>query len=990
MAAHPTTVGQEVPFWPDDLSVEYGREVPIMYRGGREVLAEWPQGGPEQQEVFNQLSEARRSWFRTFDDKIFVLAANYSFDVFVNEDGGFKMWIGRIRYATNVDRERMLKDGVQIRHHGIKIVTPQEMGVRERESSFYSEGTYVSEILAIIGRSSGVLGGKQGKAADERPRTSESENDALESLQTFVDAEFEIEEREAQQEPGFDYSNLRAAARRGGYRQYYDLELNADDYERILEKKPSMLAPSTQMGIPSDVRFEVTRLEQVATKPIIRINVERQTERFDIPQEGRLLLSVIPTTKNVRTAVINALRDGDSANPWLLRLMADEFQAPNYAPVQVELPPSEFPPTASQLTAIQAGAGTPDYALVLGPPGTGKTTVILSWVKHFVGLGMRVLVTSQNNKAVDNVLERLVEDESLECIRIGNEDRVSSSLEPVLLDNKARELQNAMFSEIKGTIEYFDRAISFMNRIESNIDEISQSKLYWQSVENTLLSSQREIDAASAQLRDLGQQKSLTEEEYAEAHRQLYELENGKKSIISGLLNIFRVPRARKRVERSQAELSDIHQQTEYAANLSEQHWNRLRVAKSELGPAEERLRAWFADSPEDYMEDIRLPDFRSVDRAAVAKLRENLSQLRQDADEWHEKLTSERQRALYPMLLEGVDVVGATCIGINTRTLFRDMKFDVVIVDESGQIQAHNLAVPLSRAPKAILVGDHKQLPPVVKDEVSEEIRERIPEDNLALYQQSWFETLWDRTPPDRKFMLNEQFRCPTVISDYISKAFYDGQYRAGAGMDKKKSLLSFCPGPLVLIDTQRVSRNQEVSHNDGTRLIVQDNPVETRIVVELLNRVVSERPELVREREIGVIVPYRNHMTKIHQAIQVEQRRGRLKELDMPLQELVASIDSFQGQERDLIILLFTRSNDRGNVGFLRDWRRLNVALTRAKGQAIAVGDMSTLASRPRSRSSEFKNAMALLGEHCAAHGSLLDGRDFYRSANRRSRRR
>ena len=77
-------------------------------------------------------------------------------------------------------------------------------------------------------------------------------------------------------------------------------------------------------------------------------------------------------------------------------------------------------------------------------------------------------------------------------------------------------------------------------------------------------------------------------------------------------------------------------------------------------------------------------------------------------------------------MLIEKVNVVGATCIGINTKALFKDLDFDIVIVDESGQIQIHNLIVPLSRAQKVILVGDHKQLPPVVSDEVLDEVNER------------------------------------------------------------------------------------------------------------------------------------------------------------------------------------------------------------------------------------------------------------------------
>ncbi|TKF94750.1 AAA domain-containing protein, partial [Vibrio sp. F13] len=146
------------------------------------------------------------------------------------------------------------------------------------------------------------------------------------------------------------------------------------------------------------------------------------------------------------------------------------------------------------------------------------------------------------------------------------------------------------------------------------------------------------------------------------------------------------------------------------------------------------------------------------------------------------------RQQALYKILIENVNVVGATCIGINTKALFRELDFDVVIVDESGQIQLHNLIVPLSRANKAILVGDHKQLPPVVSDEVLEEVEAKDFGDYKDLYRLSWFEHLWNAAPDDRKIMLDTQFRCPSIISDFVSEAFYEGNYFAGVGMDKKK----------------------------------------------------------------------------------------------------------------------------------------------------------------------------------------------------------
>ncbi|MCW7553960.1 DEAD/DEAH box helicase family protein [Endozoicomonas gorgoniicola] len=381
--------------------------------------------------------------------------------------------------------------------------------------------------------------------------------------------------------------------------------------------------------------------------------------------------------------------------------------------------------------------------------------------------------------------------------------------------------------------------------------------------------------------------------------------------------------------------------------------------------------------APSSTLKSINLRDLEGLD-PTLNRLNNVITNL----TSWFDKLRKERQQALYKILIENVNVVGATCIGINTKSLFRELDFDVVIVDESGQIQLHNLIVPLSRASKAILVGDHKQLPPVVSDEVLDEIAAHGFEDYKDLYRLSWFEHLWEAAPEDRKIMLDTQFRCPSIISDFVSEAFYEGQYFAGAGMEKKKPLLSFCPQPMIWIDTCRLPNKTESSFNQDGRSVVENNVCETSLIINILKKAIKEYPELAKKREIGIIVPYANHVKAIQKAIRQQQKKGILLELTMPLTELVASVDSFQGQERDLIIFTFTRSNPRGKVGFLSDWRRLNVAQTRAKKQLIMIGDSSTLtkgANREGAHDRQFKKAMCLLKTQCIEKDALLEGSKF-----------
>jgi superfamily I DNA and/or RNA helicase len=385
---------------------------------------------------------------------------------------------------------------------------------------------------------------------------------------------------------------------------------------------------------------------------------------------------------------------------------------------------------------------------------------------------------------------------------------------------------------------------------------------------------------------------------------------------------------------------------------------------------------------------DNSIQDFQNVMLKRLGLASSAVSKINAQTKLWHQTITSQRQEALYSVLLNFVDVVGATCIGINTNKFFKDVSFDVVIVDESGQIQLHNLAVPLSRAPKAILVGDHKQLPPIVNQELIDEVEARGEAESVdidtQLLEKSWFEMLWDSAPNDRKVMLDTQFRCPAVISNYISTVFYEGKYFAGKGMAEKLPLFSFLNSPLVFIDTSNLpqhSRQETTSRGADERDQVAGNVLETRLVLNMLTRALESDANLGAQREIGIIVPYKLHVQEIQREIAKLQQNGQLQALTSPLGELVASVDSYQGQERDLIIFPFTRSNSQGKVGFLKDWRRLNVAMTRAKRQLVMIGDLSTLAkqSKVERDDSEFKRAMLQLKKFVQSNGQLIDAADF-----------
>ena len=976
----------QVPFWPEDGIEDFGEFIPVLCTPPDELDKDWPIGAPDRETVIRQLGQVDISWFqwngRIDRGKIYVLAANYEFDLFVrpNRNGSPRFWLGRIGLATNENRSRMLRSGVRIRHRGFRFLAPYEMTPVERNSSYIAGGRFATDLIRTIGRSEGVF--SKGQPETRASSLRYAEEDAVETLQTFIDAEFELEERVAQQEPGFFYRNLRALPRSVVYRQFYEVEFDADDYRRMLELKPMILAPSDNMGLPGDLRFEVTDLEPDPTRPIVHLSIERQTEYTSLPYEGQMLLSVVPTLHEVRSDVLRALREERTANPWLLSLLADKYNPPAFKVIPLNQHLEGQRSTKSQREAIDMAASVPDYGLILGPPGTGKTSVIVSLVKFFTRQHKRVLIAAQSNTAVDNVLERLVDQEGIECIRVGSEARISSTLESILLDNKARDLQAKLFSEFEASQRYFEMASRFINILTSNLPEITAAAQGRVRAIEDLERQDQALRSIRSEQRKVEQERTEVNGEIGDNERRIRDmLEPRWPRVLEKLrkvLNSIRLRMARRRLQVLRHRFESISRDVLCLQGELEVAIATRAEIQAESINFDDEYRRWFRERPDNFVDEIRLPEPDSFQPYQLESVRKDFESLQDKLGKWYSRLRGERQQFLYPLLLERVDVVGATCVGINTRPLFRDMKFDVVIVDEAGQVQAHNLIVPLSRADRTILVGDHNQLPPVAQDSMREEIVDRGFESEMSLYDSSWFECLWDRVPDNRKVMLNEQFRCPSVISEYISEAFYDGRYFASPTLKNRGPLFRFCPGPLVFIDTRRIPRHYESGRFEDSRWIVQDNRVETRLIVELLKHIGKEQPQLFVEREVGVIVPYRNHVARIHHAIRAEQRQGRLNELDMPLRELVATIDSFQGQERELIILPFTRSNRSGNVGFLREWRRMNVALTRAKRQLIAIGDTETLTkSSGHGEDAKFKKATGLLVRFCGKSGCLLDGR-------------
>ncbi|MEN5378816.1 AAA domain-containing protein [Sphingobacterium kitahiroshimense] len=273
--------------------------------------------------------------------------------------------------------------------------------------------------------------------------------------------------------------------------------------------------------------------------------------------------------------------------------------------------------------------------------------------------------------------------------------------------------------------------------------------------------------------------------------------------------------------------------------------------------------------------------------------------------------------------ILDKAQVVTATLVGSNQYAV-RNRVYQVVIIDEAAQALEPACWIPILKANKVVLAGDHCQLPPTVKSNAQM---------NIGLYH-TLFEKLVKRYP-EHVSLLNVQYRMNEKIMQYPSKALYDDHLIAGDHV--QHWTLKEDSEPVVFIDTAGAGFEEE---QDGTATF---NVGEARFVINHLKQSLVSFEQVYDESDfpaIAVITPYRRQATVLNELLvndeQIVPFRHHIQ---------INTIDSFQGQEKDIIYISLTRSNDQQAIGFLSDVRRMNVAMTRAKKKLIVVGDSATV---------------------------------------------
>jgi signal recognition particle GTPase len=842
----------------------------------------------------------------------------------------------------------------------------------------------------------------------------------LDEVNDLIEVTHQIEQAKGSLEKGIGYKKVESTGgERDIPRDRYVFRLT--EFAHLNEK--SMLRVR---DVP-DLKGRVEALE--GTK--LTLKFESFIDRRRIPEHGYLEPMTSDVIYREQRRAVEQLRTQQAQNVHLLSVLV----AHTYLPYQPDLITKDRDEdlkalTPQQFDAFRRALTVPDLLMVLGPPGTGKTRTITE-IARYCGLRhQRVLMTAGTHKAVDNVLERMPDD--LIVIRVGHEDKVSEKMHSKLIDVQAQTLQTVLLENTERPAFYLSHLLTgkaeidaWVQRLMDGLGPLTAQERDFQALYQQRTAIEQRISAPFRQRFDeLAVMLKQQAEQAARSQRRIETLQERQAKmaasntlpllgwLFSLLLNYYasRLAREQQRMQQAQAQIQVLQQQqrsvyaigqqalsVDISYQQAEKHIHQLtQVCENlwaELSMISRTLQAAIinlvpqAEQPQLTQKSATTLHTYLTWFNATRKVLEQRARLLQD---WRTELEKPTKQ-LYPELMRCADVVGATCIGAATAKGLQDIEFDLVIADEAGQIGLPDLLVPLVRAKRAVLVGDHHQLPPFVDSEVQSYFRNLSPQERQAiggvdedadttiarmteLLTKSAFELLFTaKNARENMVTFTLQGRMPDVIAQFSSRHFYNNALESFKA-EKMQHTLDDDPlfrSPLVVVDTSGLSPGergeQKLQQLESLGETGYTNRTEAALIVALAEAYQRAGREWV------VIVPYRAQARLV-----IKELRKRLEGYDFALEERVATVDSFQGGECKKIIYGFTRSNSDGKIGFLKELRRLNVAMTRAQQHLILIGDFSTLKCAENTR---FKAVMVDLEQYAKQNGEWLPYREYRR---------
>ncbi len=323
--------------------------------------------------------------------------------------------------------------------------------------------------------------------------------------------------------------------------------------------------------------------------------------------------------------------------------------------------------------------------------------------------------------------------------------------------------------------------------------------------------------------------------------------------------------------------------------------------------------------------------------------MREMRRKHRESGERFHQRLNRLKELAVELEVRINADIFGqarviaSTLVGAGNK-LLDGQKFGTVFIDEAAQALEAACWIPIRRCNRVIFAGDHCQLPPTVK--------------SLEALKGGLGKTLMERiveNKPECVSLLQVQYRMNDEIMQFSSNYFYHGEMKSAPEVAHR--LIHEGDTPILWFDTSTINLGDDEKDNFKEQFIGETfgrvNKGEANLTLSLLQiyfQRVGKQHILDDRIDVGIISPYRAQVQYLKRLI---KKRAFFK----PFRHLISinTVDGFQGQERDVVIISLVRANDKGQIGFLRDLRRMNVAMTRARMKLFILGDAPTLTRNP-----------------------------------------
>lgn len=530
--------------------------------------------------------------------------------------------------------------------------------------------------------------------------------------------------------------------------------------------------------------------------------------------------------------------------------------------------------------AVRLALGVEDLVLVEGPPGTGKTTFIAELILQYLRRhpDHRILLASQTHVALDNAIERIKSvDSELRLVRIAGK---------FAADRVADTVRDCL---LENQLDRWRREALASGR----------SHIHRWAADHGIGSQAIDTVTLLIELRSLLQARVEAAERRSHVEADLMEKpDNGPHDL-----------------EREDLEESLGRLQTE-EANLA----RRVKDLEKRLKKTEELATEFTKLSPLEIEHEIR----SYLPKGEAGSMARAMIEIHTD---W--ALRFGRSSEFSAALLVASQVVAGTCIGMMGVKGSSLIEYDLCIVDEASKATPTELLVPLSRSRRSVVVGDPKQLSPFQEPEFKAAALDgpfSLTEDDLNT---TLFDGLVAEMPPECRVSLDVQHRMVTPIGDLISTCFYEGRLDNPRG-PSVTGLEAALPKRVIWLSTSRLVDRFEQGR------ISMSNPAEVREVLALLKRVAFLGNKAVGPHTVAILTGYSEQRRHFERAVDAES-----SSFAGSLSVEVNTVDAFQGREADIAIYSVTRSNKAGHVGFLAEFQRINVALSRGREYLVIVGD-------------------------------------------------